>query len=85
MIKNKVILVTGGTGSFGNAFVTMLLKNHDPKKVIIFSRDEYKQHLMRQKFDEKQNLKLRFYLGDVRDLERLKMAMNGVDYVIHRC
>ena len=75
--------MTGGTGSFGNAFVTMLLKNHDPKKVIIFSRDEYKQHLMRQKFNEKQNAKLRFYLGDVRDLERLKMAMNGVDYVIH--
>ncbi len=83
MINNKVILVTGGTGSFGNAFISMLIKNYNPKKVIIFSRDEYKQHLMRQKFNEKQNSKLRFLIGDVRDLERLKMAMNGVDYVIH--
>ena len=83
MINNKVILLTGGTGSFGIAFVSYALKKYKPKKIIIFSRDEYKQHLMRQKFNETQNLKLRFLLGDVRDLERLKMAMNGVDYVIH--
>ena len=83
MINGKVILLTGGTGSFGNAFVSYVLKKYKPKKIIIFSRDEYKQHIMRQKFSENQNLKLRFLLGDVRDLERLKMAMNGVDYVIH--
>ena len=83
MINNKVILLTGGTGSFGIAFVSYVLKKFKPKKIIIYSRDEYKQHLMRQKFNENQNLKLRFLLGDVRDLERLKMAMNRVDYVIH--
>ena len=83
MINNKVILLTGGTGSFGNELIELLLDKYNPKKIIIYSRDEYKQDIMRQKFNERQNIKLRFLLGDVRDLERLKMAMNGVDYVIH--
>ena len=83
MINNKVILLTGGTGSFGNELIKLLLDKYNPKKIIIYSRDEYKQDIMRQKFNERQNIKLRFLLGDVRDLERLKMAMNGVDFVIH--
>ena len=83
MINNKIIFITGGTGSFGNELVSLLMRKYNPKKIIIYSRDEYKQHIMRNKFSEKQSLKLRFLLGDIRDLERLKMAMNGVDYVIH--
>ena len=81
-MKNKVILLTGGTGSFGNAFVSHILEEYKPKKIIIFSRDEYKQHLMRQKFNETQNLKLRFLLGDVRDKDRLNLALKGVDFII---
>lgn len=80
-IKNKTILITGGTGSFGHAMTRELLRHH-PQKVIIFSRDEYKQFLMRREFrrDEK---KLRFFLGDVRDRERLYRAFYEVDIVIH--
>jgi len=83
MINNKNILITGGTGSFGNELVKNLLENHKPNKIIIFSRDEYKQDVMRSKFTDLQNKKLRFLLGDVRDLERLKMAMREVDILIH--
>ena len=82
MLNNKNILLTGGTGSFGNEFVPFLLKNSNPRKVIIFSRDEYKQSVMKSKFKDSEIKKLRFLLGDVRDIERLKMAMRDVDFVI---
>lgn len=83
MFNNKVILITGGTGSFGNEFLKVLLKNYKPKKVIIYSRDEFKQFMMQEIFPLKKYPNLRYFLGDVRDLERLKMAMNGCDFVIH--
>ncbi len=86
MLNNKVILVTGGTGSFGKAFTKYVLTNYDPRKIIIYSRDEFKQFIMqndfRKEFPDKFN-KLRFFIGDVRDRERLTRAMEGVDYVIH--
>lgn len=81
MLHNKTILVTGGTGSFGNTFVPMTLKKYDPKKIIIFSRDEMKQWEMAKKFEG--DPRLRFFIGDVRDRERLYRALDGVDYVIH--
>ena len=83
MFNNKVIMLTGGTGSFGNKFVEFVIKKYNPKKLIIYSRDEYKQFLMQQKFDQKKNQFLRFFLGDVRDLDRLKIAMRNVDFVVH--
>ena len=82
MLNGKTILVTGGTGSFGNQFVTYVLENYDPKKIIIYSRDEYKQFIMANKF-KKYGDKLRFFIGDVRDKERLYRAFDGVDYVVH--
>ena len=80
MFKNSVILLTGGTGSFGHAFTNMVLKKHKPKKLIIFSRDEMKQWNMSKLYDDQ---RLRFFLGDVRDKDRLYRAFNGVDFVIH--
>lgn len=80
MLSDKIILVTGGTGSFGKAFVKALLKNHSPKKVIIYSRDEFKQYEMAKRFKSD---KLRFFIGDVRDSSRLHRALGGVDFVIH--
>lgn len=82
MLNGKAILVTGGTGSFGNHFVEYVLKYYSPKKVIIYSRDEYKQFIMANKYKEYENV-LRFFIGDVRDKDRLKRALNGVDYVVH--
>ncbi len=82
MFKNKTILVTGGTGSFGQKFVHTILKKYNPKKVIIFSRDEYKQFKMEQSLKNFE-VKLRFFIGDVRDSERLNFAMREVDYVVH--
>ena len=82
MLNNKSILVTGGTGSFGKAFTKYVLQHYDPKKIIIYSRDEYKQFIMRNEFKEYEP-KLRFFIGDVRDKERLVRAFEGVDYVIH--
>jgi len=84
MLNNKSILVTGGTGSFGKKFIETILVNHNPKKVIIFSRDELKQFEMQQlnKF-KKSGVGMRYFIGDVRDLGRLKMAMADVDIVIH--
>ena len=79
-LKNKTILITGATGSFGNAAVKYLLEKCRIKKIIIFSRDENKQFEMQKKFKHKN---LRYFLGDVRDEDRLIMALNGVDYVIH--
>lgn len=82
MLNNKTILVTGGTGSFGKAFTRYALENYDPKKIIIYSRDEFKQLIMQNEFREYAS-KLRFFIGDVRDKERLLRAFEGVDYVIH--
>ena len=79
--ENASILITGGTGSLGNALVEKLLKDSNARKIIILSRDELKQHAMREKFNN--NPRLRWLLGDVRDLKRLKRAFHGVDYVIH--
>jgi UDP-N-acetylglucosamine 4,6-dehydratase len=80
MFDNKIILITGGTGSFGHLFTYNLLKRYKPKKIIIYSRDEYKQFKMNEEFNSNC---MRYFLGDVRDLPRLEQAMNGVDYVIH--
>ncbi|WP_457626282.1 UDP-N-acetylglucosamine 4,6-dehydratase (inverting) [Persephonella sp.] len=82
MLDNRVVLITGGTGSFGKTFTKRILKEFNPKKVIIFSRDEYKHYLMQKEFESYRN-KLRFFIGDVRDKERLKRAFEGVDIVIH--
>lgn len=82
MLNNKTILVTGGTGSFGKAFTKYVLENYDPKKIIIYSRDEFKQWMMANDFKEHKD-KLRFFIGDVRDKERMERAFEGVDYVIH--
>lgn len=83
MLDGKTILVTGGTGSFGNAFTRFALENYDPKKIIVYSRDEYKQFVMRNKFRE-HDAKIRYFIGDVRDGARLRRALaGGVDYIIH--
>ena len=82
MLNGKTILVTGGTGSFGNAFTRYVLENYKPKKIIIYSRDEYKQFVMRNNFKEYDDA-LRYFIGDVRDEARLRRALNGVDYIIH--
>lgn len=81
MLSNKTILVTGGTGSFGNTFVPMTLAKYNPKKIIIFSRDEMKQWDMAKKFQG--DNRVRFFIGDVRDKDRLYRALDGVDYVVH--
>ncbi len=81
MLKDKSILVTGGTGSFGNAFIPMTLAKYNPKKIIIYSRDEMKQWDMAKKFDG--DPRVRFFIGDVRDKDRLHRALDGVDYVVH--
>lgn len=80
MFEGKSVLVTGGSGSFGKAFIRTLLENHNPRRVAVYSRDEYKQYVMAQEFDDP---RLRFLIGDVRDFPRLKMAMRNVDYVVH--
>lgn len=82
MFDNESILITGGTGSFGQMFVKTLLEKYSPKRVIVYSRDELKQSEMRSN-PLFQNLALRFFLGDVRDRERLYLAMRDVDYVVH--
>ncbi len=79
--SNKVVLVTGGTGSFGKKFIRIMLDEYHPAKIIVFSRDELKQHEMRAAgFDHPS---LRYFLGDIRDKERCKRAFEGVDVVIH--
>ncbi len=83
MLKNKIILVTGGTGSFGKKFIQLVLKKHNPKKIIIFSRDEQKQFKMQQELTGKVSKKIRYFIGDVRDLDRLKFAMKDAEIVIH--
>ena len=81
MLKNSSILITGGTGSFGQTFVPLTLKKFNPKRLIIFSRDEMKQWEMEKKF--KDDERVRFFIGDVRDKARLHRALNGVEYVVH--
>jgi len=80
MFNNKSILITGGTGSFGKKCVRIILERYEPKKVVIFSRDELKQFEMAREFDGKC---MRYFIGDVRDSDRLVQAMRGIDYVIH--
>jgi len=83
-LKDKTILVTGGTGSFGKAFISKLLKLKDkPRRIIIYSRDELKQWTLRQQYSENKFPELRFFIGDIRDKDRLTLAFNDVDYVIH--
>lgn len=84
MLNNKTILITGGTGSFGKKFVEMIFANYEPKKIIIYSRDEFKQSVMQSEYKDKVDMRrVRFFIGDVRDKDRLKRAFTGVDYVIH--
>ncbi|HIY59786.1 MAG TPA: UDP-N-acetylglucosamine 4,6-dehydratase (inverting) [Candidatus Eisenbergiella pullistercoris] len=82
MLDNKTILITGGTGSFGKSFTRYVLKHYHPKKIIIYSRDEYKQFVMQNELKEYAPV-MRYFIGDVRDKDRLKRAFEGVDYVIH--
>ena len=82
MLNNKTILITGGSGSFGNHFTEYVLKHYKPKKIIIYSRDEFKQFHMANKLKQYGDV-MRFFVGDVRDKDRLKRALNGVDYVVH--
>jgi UDP-N-acetylglucosamine 4,6-dehydratase len=84
MFNNKSILITGGTGSFGKQYIRTILKYYKPKKIIIYSRDELKQFEMAtHEFSKSEHNELRYFIGDVRDRERLTMAMHDVDYVIH--
>lgn len=80
MFNNKSILITGGTGSFGRQFVRTLLARYQPRRVVVFSRDELKQYEMQQEIS---HAAMRFFIGDVRDLARLEQAMRGIDYVVH--
>ncbi len=81
MLKNSSILITGGTGSFGNCFVPLTLKKYNPKRLVIFSRDEMKQWEMEKKF--KDDSRVRFFIGDVRDKDRLHRALHNIDFVVH--
>ncbi len=81
MLSNSTILITGGTGSFGNTFVPLTLAKYNPKKIIIYSRDEMKQWNMAKKFQG--DKRIRFFIGDVRDKDRLYRALDGVDFVVH--
>ncbi len=83
MLNDKTILITGGTGSFGKKCTEMILNAYKPKKILIFSRDELKQYEMAQVFNVAKYPCMRYFIGDVRDKERLHRAMSGVDYVIH--
>lgn len=81
MLKNSSILITGGTGSFGNTFVPMTLAKYNPKRLVIFSRDEMKQWEMAKLYGD--DPRVRFFIGDVRDKDRLSRALHGIDYVVH--
>jgi len=82
-MDNKTILITGGTGSFGKQFVKYCLKHFKPLKIIIFSRDEFKQYIMQKEFPEDKYPAIRFFIGDIRDKDRLRFAFEGVDYIVH--
>lgn len=81
MFRGSSVLITGGTGSFGKAFLSTLLSEHDPARVAIYSRDELKQFEMKQAHNDDE--RVRFFIGDIRDRDRLAMAMHGVDFVVH--
>ena len=81
MLKNSSILITGGTGSFGHTFIPMTLEKYNPKKIVVLSRDEMKQWEMAKLF--KDDPRVRFMIGDVRDKDRLYRALDGIDYVVH--
>ena len=81
VLTNSSVLVTGGTGSFGKAFIDGLLAEHNPRRVGVFSRDELKQYELKQRWGSDE--RVRFFLGDIRDRDRLISAMHGVDYVVH--
>ncbi len=81
MLKNSSILITGGTGSFGHAFIPMTLEKYNPKRLVVYSRDEMKQWEMAKLF--KGDSRVRFFIGDVRDKDRLSRALDGIDYVVH--
>ena len=84
MLNNKSVLITGGTGSFGKKFVETILHDYTQvKKIIIYSRDELKQFELKQKYPEVKYPQMRYFIGDVRDLERLTRACEGVDVIIH--
>ena len=83
MLNGKSILVTGGTGSFGRQFTKYILTHYKPKRLVIFSRDELKQFDMQQEFSQQEYPCIRYFIGDVRDANRLEMAFRGIDYVIH--
>lgn len=84
MLNNRSVLITGGTGSFGKKFVETILRDYsDVRRIVIYSRDELKQFELKQKYPEKQYPQLRFFIGDVRDRERLKRACEGIDVIIH--
>ena len=84
MLNNKTILITGGTGSFGKKFLERILDKYNPHRIIIYSRDEYKQSIMKAEYSKKYDMsKVSFFIGDVRDKDRLYRAFEGVDYVIH--
>ena len=81
MKSRQNILITGGTGSFGKKFLDMTLKKYNPKKIVVFSRDEMKQWSMSNLYNNDE--RVRFFIGDVRDKERLSRALDGIDYVVH--
>ena len=81
MLANSSILVTGGTGSFGNAFIPMTLKKYNPRRIVVFSRDEMKQWEMSKLYRD--DPRIRFFIGDVRDKDRLCRALDDIDYVVH--
>ena len=83
MLNNKSILITGGTGFFGKNFVKYIYENYKPEKVVVFSRDEAKQYEMKNEFSDKKYKRLKFFIGDVRDKDRLIMAFDDIDYVVH--
>ena len=83
MFTDKAILITGGTGSFGKAFIRRVLTHYKPRRLVVFSRDELKQYEMQQEFPESKYESMRYFIGDVRDGERLKMAMREIDLVVH--
>lgn len=82
IFRNKVVLITGGTGSFGKCMIRKLLTDYKPKKIVVYSRDEFKQFNMQEEYAAHSDI-MRYFIGDVRDRERLKMALRGVDYVVH--
>lgn len=83
LVNDKVIFITGGTGTFGYEITKVLLNNYNPKKIIIFSRDEFKQYNMKQVFPENKHQNIRYFIGDVRDYERLLTATKNVDLIFH--